>query len=265
MATALVTGGTSGIGLTFARHLARRGYDIVLVARDVERLRQTADSVGTESGKHVEILRADLADRGDVDCVVDRISAQDRPVELLVNNAGFAVRQPLATADIAVHRAAMEVMCGAVLALGAAAARTMVARGHGTIINVSSTAGFMTMGSYSTMKTWVTAYSESLAVELRGTGVGVTALCPGWVRTEFHERAGIDQASIPSWLWADPDRVVAICLKDVARGRVISIPTARYKALMWCVRHLPRGVVRAISGKISSRRTAAEPGNGVSR
>lgn len=251
---ALITGGTAGIGLAFARHLAAGGYDLVLVGRDAQRLAQTAGRIGADTGRRVETLRADLAERADVDRVAARIGAAADPVELLVNNAGFGIHTPLSAPDLSKHEAAMAVMGRAVLLLGGAAARAMTARGGGTIINVSSTAGFLAMGGYSALKAWVTAYSESLAVELRGTGVQVTALCPGWVRTEFHERARIDVSAIPAWLWVDVDRLVATCLRDARRGRVISIPTRRYRTLMWGVRHLPRGTVRAISGKISSRR-----------
>ena len=122
-------------------------------------------------------------------------------------------------------------MCRTVLVLGGAAGRAMRDRGAGTIINVSSTAGFVTMGSYSAVKAWVTSYSEGLSVELRGTGVQVTALMPGWVRTEFHTRAGIKGSSIPGVLWLDADRLVEDCLRDVARGRPVSIPSKRWKVI----------------------------------
>jgi uncharacterized protein len=258
MATALITGGTSGIGATFAEVLARRGYDLVLVARDEDRLSTIADKLHSASGVQVETLSADLNDRTAVQRVVERIADTARPIELLVNNAGFGVHMPLTSHDTSVHERAINVMIRAVLVLGGAAARTMRAQGHGTIINVSSVAGFITMGSYSAVKAWVTSYTEGLAVELRGSGVNVTALCPGWVRTEFHDRAGINPASIPKALWVDRDHMVESCLRDANRGKVISIPTLRFKFASWLVRYLPRRAVRGISGAISSRRNSAE-------
>jgi len=145
-------------------------------------------------------------------------------------------------------------MIRAVLMLGAAAGRPMKERGRGTIINVASTAGFVTMGGYSAIKAWVTTYSEGLANELVGSGVQVTALCPGWVRTEFHERAEIRTSKIPDQLWLDADRVVADCLTDVDHHKVISIPSKRYKALILAARLAPRSVVRAASRRLSSGR-----------
>ena len=133
----------------------------------------------------------------------------------------------------------------------------MRARGRGRIVNVSSTAGFITMASgYSAVKSWVTAFSEGLSNDLHKSGVTVTALCPGWVHTEFHARAGISKGSIPSWMWLDADKLVRSALRDADRGRVISIPSARYKVLMGIVRMLPRSVVRAVSRAISSSRSS---------
>jgi uncharacterized protein len=263
--TALITGGTSGIGRAFAHLLARQRYDIILVGRNADRLRQSAEDVRATTGQQVQTMQADLADRADVRRVAERLAAREDPVDLLVNNAGFGVHAPLATEDVAVHDEALDVMCRAVLVLGGAAARTMAERGHGTIINVSSTAGFMTMGGYSAIKAWVTTYSESLSVELRGTGVQVTALCPGWVRTEFHQRAGINTRSIPSWLWTDSEQVASTCLRDAARGKVISIPSKRFRILMWAIRHLPRSTIHAVSGRITSKRRAPQSGNGEVR
>jgi short-subunit dehydrogenase len=255
MATALVTGGTSGIGAEFARSLAARGFDLVLVARDVERLESTARELHSLSGIHVEVFPADLSVRAEVQRVAARLTDADRPVDFLVNNAGFGVHSSLLAEDTSAHERAFDVMIRAVLILGGAAGRAMRARGHGSILNVASVAGFMTMGSYSSVKAWVTSYSEGLAVELKGSGVTVTALCPGWVRTEFHTRAGIRTGSIPEFLWIDAQPLVRSALRDVDRGRVISIPTVRYRAIVRFARLAPRRVVRSISGAISSSRS----------
>jgi short-subunit dehydrogenase len=254
MATALVTGGTSGIGAEFARALAAGGYDIVLVARDAERLKAMATELHAASGMDVEVLQADLSDRAEVQKVVERLTDENRPVEFLVNNAGFGVHSSLLSEDTTAHEHALDVMVRAVLVLGGAAGRAMRSRGRGSILNVASVAGHLTMGSYSAVKAWVASYSEGLAVELRGSGVTVTALSPGWVRTEFHTRAGIRTGSIPSIMWIDAESLVRTALRDVGRGKVISIPSVRYRAVTWFVRHAPRRVVRAISGAISSSR-----------
>jgi short-subunit dehydrogenase len=254
MSTALVTGGTSGIGAAFARALAARGDDLVLVARDAERLDTTARELKERYGVAVETLPADLALADDVTRVAERLASVDRPVDTLVNNAGFGIRTRLADADLSPHDHAIDVMIRAVLHLGGAAARAMRERGAGTIINVGSTASHVALGNYSAIKAWVSAYSESLAVELAGTDVQVTVLCPGWVRTEFHDRANVNASSIPSALWLDADDLVAGCLADVARGKVISVPSVRYKVLTFLLRHFPRSAVRAVSAKINSSR-----------
>ena len=263
MATALVTGGTSGIGAEFARQLAARGWDLVLVARDPARLDLTALELRA-LGRDVEVLSADLGDRADVDRVAARLAEVDRPVDLLVNNAGFGVHEPLTSTDTAVHDRAFEVMVRSVLVLSASAGRAMRLRGSGHIVNVGSVAGFMAMGSYSSIKAWVNSFSEGLAVELKGSGVGVTVLQPGWVRTEFHQRAGIRSSSIPNSMWLSAERLVSACLRDVERGKVVSMPTLRYKVLIGLVKHAPGSAVRAVSGAISSsRRAPAEAGAGA--
>lgn len=254
MSTALITGGTSGIGAAFARTLAARGDDLVLVARNADRLSEMATDLKERYAISVETITADLAVRDDVIGVAERLSSAEQPIDMLINNAGFGVRTKLTDPDTTPHEHAIDVMIRAILILSAAAGRTMRQRGAGTIINVSSTAGFVTMGVYSAIKAWVTSYTEGLANELHGTGVKVTALCPGWVRTEFHERAKIHVGSIPEFMWLDADRVVAECLGDAAAGKVISIPSKRYALMMTIADHLPHRMMRAVSRRLTSSR-----------
>ncbi len=255
MPVALVTGGTAGIGAAFARALAARGYDLVLVARTADRLEQSAEELRA-GGRSVEVLVADLADRADVDRVAERLRDRARPIDLLVNNAGFGLHSKLADPDIAEHDRALDVMVRALLVLSAAVIPGMRERGHGRIVNVASIAGQLPMGEYSAIKAWATVYSESLSNELAGSGITVTALLPGWVHTEFHERAQIRKSSIPGPLWLNADDLVAACLRDVDRGRAISIPSGRYKTLSFLVRHLPRSGVRAVARRINQSRRA---------
>ncbi|MGL4339947.1 MAG: SDR family NAD(P)-dependent oxidoreductase [Rhodoglobus sp.] len=253
MVTALITGGTSGIGAAFARQLAAEGYDLVLVARDSQRLAAAAE-LHARSGIHVEVISADLAVRADLLRVAGRVQDSQRPITVLINNAGIGVHESLTVQDYSRHEHAFDVMCRAVFVLGGAAGRAMGDRGAGSIINISSLQTFLATGAYGAIKAWVTSYSQGLAVELSGTGVTVTAVLPGWVRTEWHERAGVRRASLPSWLWTSPELVARVALRDARRGRVMSIPTVRYRVLGWWARHLPHRVIRWISKQISSQR-----------
>lgn len=254
MPTALITGATSGIGAAFARALAARGDDLVLVARDTGRLSESAARLSEVYAIEVETIRADLSVREDVLKVAARLEDAERPVDLLVNNAGFGLHRKLLDPDFSLHEYALEVMCVAVLILGGAAGRAMRSRGHGQIINVSSLAAWLTQGNYSAVKAWVRTYSESLAGELHGTGVTVTALCPGWVRTEFHERAGIRTSALPDWVWTDVDRCVAEALADAEKGRVISVPTKRWKAARAVADLMPRSAIHWASRKLTRSR-----------
>jgi short-subunit dehydrogenase len=239
MSRALITGGTSGIGAAFARHYAAAGHDLVLVARDAERLELTAATLRAAHGIGVETIPADLAGADDLGRVADRLKAPGDPVDVLVNNAGFALRSRFLRSDLDDELELLDVLVRAVLVLSRAAAPGMVGRGRGAIVTVSSVAGFAPMGTYSAAKAWATTFSRGLAGELAGTGVTATALCPGFVHTEFHSRAGIRQAGSPGWLWLDADTVVADCLRDVARGRAVSIPSRRYRAVTFALRHAP--------------------------
>jgi uncharacterized protein len=251
---ALVTGATAGIGLTFARRYARDGHDLVLVARDEQRLNEVADELRTTYGHEVEVLRADLADRAQVQTVADRLADRSRPVDVLVNNAGFALNRSFVSGDVADEERLLDVLCTAVLVLSHAAAGGMRDRRRGTIVNVSSVSGFVAMGTYSAAKAWVTTFSEGLWRELKPYGVHVTAVCPGFTHTEFHQRASINMSKLPSIGWLDVDRVVDEGLADVRRGKVVSVPSKRYKALVFAIRHVPRAIVRNGSGAVSRRR-----------
>ncbi|MFT4283663.1 MAG: SDR family NAD(P)-dependent oxidoreductase [Protaetiibacter sp.] len=253
MPHALVTGGTAGIGAAFARALAARGYDLVLVARTAARLEEVAAELRA-TGREVEVIAADLGDPADVARVAERLADAAHPIELLVNNAGYGMKSRLADPDLAEAADAVQVMMQTPLVLSAAAVPGMRDRGHGTIVNVASVAGYLSMGLYSAIKAWMRVYSESLSNALAGTGVTVTALLPGWVHTEFHDRAAIRKSSIPSWLWLSADDLVAACLRHAERGRAVSVPTLRYRFLTWWLRHLPPRTVRWVSRKISSSR-----------
>ena len=255
MHRALITGGTAGIGAAFARAFAGRGTALVLVARNPERLDETAAQFRREYGVEVETLVADLSDREAQQRVADRLESSTDPVDVFVNNAGFSVKSSLLEEDLSQHDLGFEVMIRAVLKLGGAAGRAMRERGRGWIINVGSVSALVTQNNYSAIKAWVGNYSESLGVQLAGTGVQVTALMPGWVRTEFHSRAGIKGSSIPGPLWLDADRLVEDCLRDVARGRPVSIPSKRWKLIAAVLRTTPRGIVATLSGVLSHRRS----------
>jgi short-subunit dehydrogenase len=250
---ALITGPTSGLGAGFARRYAIDGYDLVLVARDAERLQRLAAELHDEAGANVEVLVADLAEASDRAKVADRLTTG---VRVLVNNAGFATSGEFWTADFALLQSHLDVNVTAVMQLTHAAVPAMLAAGEGTVINVASVAGLLPgRGStYSASKAWVISFSEGLASGLGGTGVGVHALCPGFIHTEFHERAGIEMAGTPSFLWLEVDDVVRDTMADVAKGKVIIIPGLQYKALTTGGRIVPRNLVRAINKAVGRGR-----------
>jgi short-subunit dehydrogenase len=243
---ALITGPTSGLGAGFARRYAIDGYDLVLVARDVQRLEALAAELHDEAGAQVEVLVADLGDAADRAKVADRLGTG---VQVLVNNAGFGTSGEFWTSDFAMLQSQLDVNVTAVMQLTHAALPPMLAAGEGTVINVASVAGLLPgRGStYSASKAYVIALSEGLANGLGGTGVGVHALCPGFVRTEFHARAGIEMSGTPSFLWLEVDDVVRETMADVAKGKVVIIPGLQYKALTTGGRVVPRNLVRAVT------------------
>ena len=254
MRTALVTGATSGIGHAFCRELAERGSNLVLVARHRARLENVSDELRARHSINIEILAADLSKRTQLRRVADRIADRDRPIDLLVNNAGFTTGKSLLKGDLAGEEAMLDVLCRAVLVLSHAGALSMNERGRGHIINVSSVAGFVPTSTYGAAKAWVTAFTETLAHELAGSGVTATALCPGFTRTELHERANIDSSRLPKALWLEADSLVRDCLNDVNAGKVISVPGVQYKVIAGIAQVLPNSLARAVSGRVNSLR-----------
>ena len=244
--TALVTGPTSGIGEAFARLLASKGHDLVLVARDEDRLAALAESLSSAHGVTVEVLPADLSDREQLSVVEQRLLDRDRPIAVLVNNAGFGVKARFTRGEISDEQRMVDVLVIAVMRLSHAAAVSMGERGEGAIVNVSSVASWLTGSTYSAAKAWVTVFSEGLAGEVAPLGVSVTAVCPGYVHTEFHERADMNMGSVPGWMWLDADRVAAKAMRDVDRGKVLSVTGSQYKAMGALLRHSPRALVRRI-------------------
>ncbi|MCL1842048.1 MAG: SDR family NAD(P)-dependent oxidoreductase [Propionibacteriaceae bacterium] len=254
MAWALVTGGTSGIGLAFVHALARHGMDIVLVARDQRRLDEVADDVRTLSGVAVETISADLADPEATARVAARLTDPSHPVDICINNAGVGLHASLLSDDVAQQRHAMAIMVDAVLVLSNAAARAMAARGRGTIINVASASAWIYTGNYSAIKRWVVSYTQALALELSGTGVQATAVCPGWVKTAFHERSGVERPHLPGFLWVKADEVARTALRDAAAGRAVSVPTLKWRIGLFIAQHGPAAIPVAVSRAISGSR-----------
>ncbi len=235
--TALVTGATAGIGHEFARVLASRGHDLVLVARDGARLDSVAATLREEHGAEVEVLVADLVDRAQLRSVELRLADRDRPVDLLVNNAGFGLRQRFGDNDVEAEQAMLDVLVTAVMRLSHAALGAMSERGSGGVVNVSSVAAFLPRGTYAAAKAWVNSFSVWAATEYAPRGVTVTALCPGFTRTEFHERMEVTPGTGPFWL--DVHRLVEDALADHARGRALSVPSPQYKVVVALARVVP--------------------------
>lgn len=246
MATALITGASSGIGREFAWQLATAGHNLILVARSATKLNSIAWQLRAATNVQVEVLAADLTVAAEVEDVAARLQDQAHPVSLLVNNAGLAPGRFLAN-DFCAHDAALTLMVRTPMRLSHAAAQAMVARGVGAIVNVGSVAGVMTTGVYSAHKAWVQVFSESLAGELRGTGVQVMALRPGPVKTGFFPPGAAAYETFPKGSWIDIERLVSDALADLRTGRVLSTPTLRYSFAAGLLRLLPRTLVRVVS------------------
>lgn len=248
---ALVTGATAGIGAEFARQLADRHYDLVLVARDQPRLESNAATLIASYGVAVEILQADLLTVAGRAAVEERVAATTAPIDLLVNNAGFGLRKPFDENTIDDEQRLLDILVTVPMRLTHAALGQMLPRASGTIVNIASVAGFSPRGSYGAAKAWVISFSRWANIHYRSNGVTVTAIAPGFVRTEFHQRMNARTDTIPDALWLDAERVVRTGLKAAEKGKAVSIPSFRYKAIVWLSRWLPAPIMAA--GKLRSR------------
>jgi len=252
---ALVTGGSSGIGLAFARTLAEHGADLVLVARDGTKLDEVAAQLRAGYAIDVETIVADLAQPDAVAAVAARIDTDENPCDVVINNAGIALHASLLDADMTLQDTAMAIMVTAVMKLSNVAARAMVRRGTpGHIINVASASAWIYVGNYSAIKAWVVAYTKALAVELKGSGVTATAVCPGWVKTAFHDRAGVGRPKLPGFIWVDADVVAAEGLADALAGKTVCVPSAKWRTAIWVAQHGPGAVAEKVSQMLVSSR-----------
>jgi short-subunit dehydrogenase len=253
---ALVTGASSGIGAEFARALAARGNDVVVVARDASRLDALAEQIEQEYGVDVEVLSADLTAKKGRAVVEARLESAEPAVELLINNAGMGTYGKFAELPVQDEARAIRLNVLAPVQLAHAALPGMIERGRGGIINVSSLAGHQPTplnATYGGTKAFVTSFSQALHEELRGTGVKVMVLCPGFTRTEFQERAGLDSGSVPSFMWQEPEPVVAAALRAYDQGRAACFPGALNQAGAAISSALPASITRRIAGAVVPR------------
>ena len=252
---ALVTGASTGIGKAMATELARQGTDLVLVARDAERLERLAAAVDV----HAEVLPADLTDRAQLDAVARRCAATTDPIDLLVNNAGIWSFGPLTgpAGEAADTMVALNV--AAVVTLSRAAVNQMVAAGRGTILNISSIAGSQPLPYevvYAASKVFVTFFGQGLHEELRDTGVGVTTVTPGLTRSELHARAGQQRqlSRAPGWLWMEAEQIAHLALRAAARRRVVHVPGLGYSIASTLAEVMPRTFLRKVAAAVNRGR-----------
>ena len=253
MAIALITGATAGIGAQYARLLAKEGFDLILVARNKNRLASTAKSLNKEFGVKVEVLPADLTKPIQLEKVRKRLSDSRKPIEVLINNAGFGINKSFLVSDLSDEQGLLDVLVTAPMRLTHAVLPIMKERNSGTIVNVSSVASWIAGGSYSAAKSYLTVLTESLHTELRPTKVKISALCPGFTRTEFHERGRMKMNGLPNFMWLSAEEVVSKSWRDVNAGKVISIPGWQYLILSSISRFGPRPMVRRIGMNVRKK------------
>ncbi len=253
---ALVTGASAGIGRAFAHGLAARGHDLVLVARDGTRLAELGAELEREHAVTAEPLAADLSTDGGVAVVENRLRDVGGPVDLLVNNAGFGTFGRFAELDVDAEVQEIELNVVALVRLTSAALATMEPRGRGGIVNVSSLAAYQPApmsATYGATKAFVHSFTHAIREEARGSGVQVLLVCPGYTHTEFHDRAGLGPTGVPEFAWQSAAAVVEVALRDLDRGRSVSIPGVLNQAAAALSSVAPAGITRRVAGVVIKR------------
>ena len=241
---ALVTGATVGIGESFTRLLAKNGYNIVLVARDLPRLQERAKSLESTFGVATKVIQADLATNAGCKSIEDFIT--NNQIDVLINNAGFGLNKAFTMSQLDAEQQMLDVLVRTPMRLMHVALPAMKERNKGVVINVSSVAGWIAGGTYSASKSYLTVLTESLHTELSSTNVKVSALCPGFTRTEFHQRGGMSMKGLPAFMWLNADKLVATAWKDAVAGKAVSVPGWQYQLLTFLMRNIPRSLLRKV-------------------
>jgi len=248
---ALVTGATVGIGESFTRLLAHNGYNIVLVARDLPRLQERAKTLESTFGIATTVIQADLATDAGCKTIEDFIA--NNQIDVLINNAGFGINKAFTMSQLDAEQQLLDVLVRTPMRLMHVALPGMKERNKGVIINVSSVAGWIAGGTYSAAKSYLTVLSESLHTELSSTNVKVSALCPGFTRTEFHQRGRMSMKGLPAFMWLNSDKLVVKAWKDAVGGKAVSVPGWQYQLLTFVMRNAPRPMVRKIGMNVRAK------------
>jgi short-subunit dehydrogenase len=259
MPTAVITGASAGLGTHFALALARRGYDLALVARREDRLEQLARLVHERHGVAAHVFATDLAKKNAVAKLAEAVAGQGLSIDLLVNNAGFGARGAFAELDRAMQVRMIDLNCRALMELAHAFLPGMIAARAGAILNVASTAAFQPgpwMAVYYATKAFVLSFSEALHEEVKDKGVRVTALCPGPTRTEFAEIASMTDSELFKRFASAPEAVVADGLKALEANQAVTVPGGVNKLMAGSIRFTPRVLARRIAGSLQKTRSA---------
>ena len=248
---ALVTGATAGIGESFCRLLADNNYNIVLVARDLPRLQERAIQLKAKFNVETHVIQADLST--DAGCSVVEQYLASNQVDVLINNAGFGLNKAFTMSELKAEQEMFDVLVRTPMRLMHVVLPGMKQRNKGVVINVSSVAGYIAGGSYSAAKSYLTVISESLHTELAETNIKVSALCPGFTRTEFHQRGRMSMKGLPIFMWLNSDKLVAKAWSDALKGKAVSIPGWQYQILVFVIQSLPRSIIRKVGMNLRAK------------